>query len=345
MAVVGMNAARGETPDAGVVPGYLNVLKPPGMTSHDVVGRIRRLVGQRRVGHTGTLDPAAAGVLPVALGQATRTVASPLWDRKLYWADVFFGFSTDTDDAEGRVLATGDGEQVELTTIRGHLTRFVGVIAQRPPAYSAVHVTPGRRAYQQARQATADTGQVEMSLGARAVRVDGIAIAGWRPPVVSLLVQCGSGTYIRSLARDLGLAVGCPAHLAGLVRLRVGPFTVADALPLHSLEAVGEHDAWDRVVWPLDSLALGPNGVLIVPPKLADDFNHGRSWPQSGPDRSRMAGRAARAYLDDGRFLGFMRCEEQRWFPAGRSSRWTTEFEVVTPRTPAEEAAVGESGA
>lgn len=316
------------TPFPRSLTGYLNVLKPPGMTSHDVVARIRRLSGQRRVGHTGTLDPEAVGVLPVALGQATRTVSSPLWDRKVYWADVFFGFSTVTDDADGHVLATGDGKQVELTAIIDRLPGFVGVIEQRPPVYSAVHVAPGRRAYQQARQATAGDVQVQIPLGLRSVRVDGIAIVGWRPPVVSLLVQCGSGTYIRSLARDLGSAVGCPAHLAALVRLRVGPFTIAEAVDLRALEAIAEHEAWDRVVWPIDGLGLGADGVLIVPPTRGDDFIQGRSWQRRSSSHSETdpsetgAGRIARAYLDDGRFLGFVRHEERRWLPATRSSRW-----------------------
>lgn len=343
-----MSAASRETPDPRAVTGYLNVLKPPGMTSHDVVSRIRRLSGQRRVGHTGTLDPAAVGVLSVALGQATRTVSNPIWDRKVYWADVFFGFSTDTDDADGRVLATGDGQQVELTAIMESLPGFVGVIAQHPPAYSAVHVAPGRRAYHQARLATADGVQVQIPLGLRSVRVDGIAIVGWRTPVASLLVQCGSGTYIRSLARDLGSALGCPAHLAALVRLRVGPFTVADAMDLRSLEAVAEHDAWDRVVWPIDSLGLGADGVVIVPPMRAADFTQGRSWPQceTGP-AAIGAGRIARAYFDDGRFLGFVRCEEHRWFPATRPSRWLLDHGLgtATSEKPTEGNALHDSGA
>src|SRR5438309_3848819 len=129
--------------------GYLNVLKPGGWTSHDIVARLRRLSGQRRIGHTGTLDPAAVGVLPIAFGRATRTASSTAWDRKLYWADIGFGSATDTDDATGRVVATSTNGIPVRETIISALHAFVGDIAQRPPAYSAVHVD-GRRAYAEA---------------------------------------------------------------------------------------------------------------------------------------------------------------------------------------------------
>src|SRR5690349_1779835 len=126
--------------------GYLNVLKPPGITSHDVVGRVRRLTGLKRVGHTGTLDPAAIGVLPVALGRATKTVSSSVWDTKLYWADLTFGSATDTDDGEGQVLATAPVPDLAAPDLAAALRAFVGPLQQRPPAYSAVHID-GQRSY------------------------------------------------------------------------------------------------------------------------------------------------------------------------------------------------------
>src|SRR6266542_3538594 len=165
--------------------GYLNVLKPPGWTSHDVVARLRRLTGQRRIGHAGTLDPAAIGVLPVALGRATRTTAGNAWDRKLYWADVRFGTATDTDDATGTVIEAGRSEGVTLEACVSALARFIGEIDQRPPAYSAVHID-GRRAYAEARR-----GRTE-ELPLKRVRIDAINVVGCRPPVLSLLVQCHS---------------------------------------------------------------------------------------------------------------------------------------------------------
>src|SRR5439155_19421581 len=116
--------------------GYLNVLKPPGWTSHDVVARLRRLSGQRRIGHAGTLDPAAVGVLPVAFGRATRTTSSTAWDRKLYWADIRLGSATDTDDDLGKVIATGSPDELKIDDVTAALGRFVGAIEQRPPAYS-----------------------------------------------------------------------------------------------------------------------------------------------------------------------------------------------------------------
>ena len=195
------NPASGEP-----LSGYLNVLKPPGMTSFDVVARVRSITGQRRVGHAGTLDPAAVGVLCVALGRATATLGSPLWDRKLYWADVRFGTATDTDDADGRTTEMGSPDSLTMERLRAGLEPFVGDIAQRPPAYSAVQVG-GQRSYVAARR-----GQLA-ELPPRPARVDAIALQSWEPPVASLLLQCGSGTYVRAIARDWGRAVGCPAHL------------------------------------------------------------------------------------------------------------------------------------
>lgn len=282
--------------------GYLNVLKPPGVTSHDVVARVRRIAQQRRVGHAGTLDPAAVGVLPVALGRATRTVSSPLWDRKLYWADVRFGASTDTDDAEGRALSTGDWRAIHREAAVAALGVFVGDIEQSPPAYSAVHVA-GQRAYTRARAGSLGP------LPTRRARVDAIRGVAWRPPVLSLVIQCGPGTYVRSIARDLGVALGCPAHLAGLVRLRVGPFRIEDAIDERDLQVVGEADAWERVLWAADVAATHLDAVLASPEQV-EDFAHGRSW-QSVTD----VGPAVRVYAATGELVGFARPETGRWRP------------------------------
>jgi tRNA pseudouridine55 synthase len=287
--------------------GYLNVLKPPGWTSHDVVGRLRRLTGVRRIGHTGTLDPSAIGVLPVALGRATRTVTSPVWDAKEYLADVHFGTATDTDDAEGATIADGDPGVVDLIGVRSALRSFVGSIRQRPPAYSAVHVG-GERAYHQARRGS------QGPLPERVVYVDGLIIVRWQPPVLTLRMQCRSGTYVRALARDLGAEVGCPAHLGALVRLRVGPFRLCDALDVRSLEQIASADGWDPIVQPFD-VACQHLSAIAVPESCASRLLEGRSWAGRSVGRGYPAAEPARVYSAMGELLGLARWQDGEWHP------------------------------
>lgn len=281
--------------------GYLNVLKPPGQTSQQVVARVRRLLGQGRVGHGGALDPSAIGVLPLAIGTATRLAWSEVWDLKLYWADIRFGAGTDTDDADGRVLATGDPSGLDMGAMGRCLRRFVGDLVQRPPAYSAIHVE-GTRSYAVARKGGLPV------LPARTVRIDAIGIVQWRCPTLGLLVQCHSGTYVRSLARDLGEAAGCPAHLAALVRLRVGPFGLQDALSYGDLEAVAHRGAWRGVLWPAD-LAVSHRKAIMVDGRRAQGFQRGQAW--LGGTEAQVA----RVYTEGGDFLGLVRGAAGKWQP------------------------------
>jgi tRNA pseudouridine55 synthase len=265
------------------------------------------------VGHTGTLDPAAVGVLPIALGRATRTVSSTVWDRKLYWADVRFGAATDTDDADGRTLETASTERLTAEQVVRALQQFVGDLQQRPPAYSAVHVG-GQRAYRVARRRGPGTSE-EIALPARSVRVDAITLLRWEQPVASVLIQCGSGTYIRSIARDLGAALGCPAHLGALVRLRVGPFGIQDALDLAALETVAERAAWTTVLWPADVAASDAPAIVAYDSRTLD-FDYGRIWRTGTEAGSEGENTIVRVYTGDGRFLGLARpAGPQQWQP------------------------------
>ncbi len=298
------------TSEGGPLDGYLNVLKPPAMTSFDVVARIRSITGQRRVGHAGTLDPAAIGVLPVALGRATSTLRSVLWDRKLYWADVRFGAATDTDDAEGRTIATGSAAGLTRERVAEELERFVGDIEQRPPAYSAVQIQ-GQRAYAAARHGRAP------ELASRVARVDAIELVAWDDGLATILVQCASGTYIRAIARDLGEAVGCPAHLARLVRVRVGPFVIEDAIDLRSLTALAREGNWDRVLWPTD-LVFQQLPAIVTSDERAQDYAQGREWSASANAGARDTRESspARVYTESGRYLGLaQRTALGRWQP------------------------------
>lgn len=214
--------------------GWLNLLKPPGMTSHQAVAVVRRVLGLRRVGHTGTLDPAAAGVLAIAVGQATRLADFVGELPKAYRAEVTFGVATDTLDAEGRITQTCEAP-VSRETVEAALTQFRGEIRQRPPAYSAVH-HQGRRSYELARRGEA------VQPEERVVRIDALSLIGFEegPRARAMLdVVCSKGTYIRSLAADLATAVGSCGYLSFLLRTRVGPFVLADSKTLEELQARG----------------------------------------------------------------------------------------------------------
>lgn len=211
--------------------GFLSVDKPFGITSHDVVARVRRISKIRRIGHAGTLDPAATGVLVLALGPTTRLIEYVQDDtRKTYRAVVRLGTATDTDDAAGTVVAHADIPPFDDQSMRSLLAQFVGTIEQVPPAYSALHVD-GKRAYELARQGTAP------ELPARPVTVYAITLVMTTTDTITLDVVCGKGTYIRSLARDIGRALGTVAHLQSLVRTAVGAFTLEQSIALDALTA------------------------------------------------------------------------------------------------------------
>src|SRR6185436_17123998 len=198
--------------------GFLNIDKPPGMTSHDVVARVRRLARQKRVGHAGTLDPAATGVLVVALGLATRLVEYiQEATTKRYRAVIRLGATTTTDDAEGEVLATAPVPALDPLAIETLLDQFRGQIAQVPPMYAALH-HEGRRLHELARAG------IVVERAARAVTIEQLDVLDWSPPVLVVDVMCSKGTYIRSLARDLGQVLGCGGHLKALKRTAVGTF-------------------------------------------------------------------------------------------------------------------------
>jgi tRNA pseudouridine55 synthase len=227
--------------------GILNVNKPRGRTSFSIVAQVRRLTGERRVGHAGTLDPMASGVLPVCIGQATRLVEYMMDDGKTYRALIELGAATETYDAEGKVITRADWSNVTRLQVETALESFQGLIEQKAPAYSAVkhHGTP---LYKMARAGMA------VPTRKRHVRIDRIELTDWQPPVFTLEIDCGKGTYIRSIAHDLGQVLGCGAYLKDLVRLRVGVFGISDALTLEELEQAFRTGYWQELLYPLDSV-------------------------------------------------------------------------------------------
>jgi tRNA pseudouridine55 synthase len=288
------------------VHGFLNVCKPRGFTSHDVVAVVRRTVGTRRVGHAGTLDPLAEGVLPVCVGRYTRLVDYVSEGEKGYYAELLLGVRTSTDDAEGKVVEQRPVPALSQANLDRTLDAFRGRIQQVPPAYSAVKVA-GRRAYDLARRGDAPV------LAAREVTVHQIDVLRWDSPTLAVRIACSKGTYVRSIVRDLGEALGCGAHLTRLVRLWVGPFALADAASLDEIQPAAEVGAVGTILLPAE-VALGLLPAAIVEPRRLLDMSHGRPWPaQTDVDISGLA----RVYDSDGLLLGLAERDARRglWQP------------------------------
>ena len=286
--------------------GVLVINKPKAITSMDVVRAVRRVTRVKRVGHAGTLDPIAEGVLPVCLGQATRFMDYLVDSGKTYVGEITFGAATDTYDAEGAQTAAGDYASLTREQIEEELARFSGVVLQRPPMYSAVK-HEGQRLYDLARAG------VEVERSAREVVVYEAVLREWEPPRAVVEVDCGKGFYMRSLAHDLGQAVGCPAHLSALTRTRVGPFSLEDALTIEQLEA---KEDWEELLEPPDA-ALRGIPSLLVPAAGERHLRNGQpvNLPGSAPYAKHLEPR--RAYAEDGRFIGLVRFNraESTWKP------------------------------
>jgi len=281
-----------------VPPGLLVVDKPAGMTSHDVVSRVRRIMGTRKVGHAGTLDPMATGVLVLGLERATKLLGHLALDTKAYLATIRLGAETSTDDAEGEVLSRTDPGEVVEDAIRAGIAELTGEIQQVPSKVSAIKVN-GRRAYELAREGH------EVELDARPVtvsRFDLLAVRRAGPEAaggtgtaaepetaaapegghavleLDVLVECSSGTYVRALARDLGRALGVGGHLGELRRTRVGPFGLATARTLEQLEQAPELSMdLDRAI----ATAFARQDTDAV---TARALSHGRQIPATGVD-------------------------------------------------------------
>jgi tRNA pseudouridine55 synthase len=235
--------------------GFLVVDKPLGWTSHDVVDAARRWFGTRRVGHLGTLDPLATGVLPLAIRDATKLVPFVDPGRKVYVGTIRLGVATDTFDAEGRVLMRHAGPLPDEAEVRRALAGFVGDIEQVPPMYSSVK-HGGEPLYRLARRGE------EVERAPRAVRIHSLVLHEYRPPDLGIEVACSPGTYVRVLAEDLGRVLGCGAHLAGLRRTESGPFRLDDAVSAQTLERdAAEGKIEQRLVSPARTLGL-PSLVL-----------------------------------------------------------------------------------
>jgi tRNA pseudouridine55 synthase len=273
--------------------GILVLDKTAGVTSFDAVARVRHRLGLKRVGHAGTLDPDATGVLPILLGEATKLMPY-LADRdKEYVATLRLGVTTDTGDLAGRVLASAPVPALDRAALDAACRRFVGRIAQVPPMFSAVH-HEGKRLYELARQG------LEVSRAPREVVVHAIEVEEFTADTVRLRIVCGKGTYVRALAADLGAALGCGAAVARLVRARVGPFALADAVPWAALDTEPPAALWERVL-PAEAALSGWPSVRLDA-RTAEQFGHGQPVAVAPPGAAR--GTLVRVHAADGRLLG-----------------------------------------
>ncbi|RYG69688.1 tRNA pseudouridine(55) synthase TruB [bacterium] len=241
--------------------GVLNLLKPPGMTSHDAVAFVRRVLKEKRVGHTGTLDPAAAGVLPICVGQATRIVEYLQSGTKEYIAEATFGFETDTLDAVGTTIRKAPTAQISLEAINAVLDRFRGEIEQVPPLYSAIKVD-GQRLYDVGRSG----GTAEIPT--RKVTISALEVTGFTPgesPTAMIKIECSGGTYIRSLVRDIGKALGSAATMTFLVRTRGGAFKLDEAVSCSEFASNPTLIPFEEtLLWCARSAVVNDDGALTL---------------------------------------------------------------------------------
>ena len=277
-------------------PGLVVVDKAAGMTSHDVVARIRRLAGTRKVGHAGTLDPMATGVLVVGVDRATRLLGHLMLTEKAYDATIRLGVTTTTDDAEGEVLASADATGVDESDVRLELSRFLGTIEQVPTAVSAIKVN-GRRAYDLVRAGEA------VDLKSRSVTIQELTVQDVELPFVRISVRCSSGTYIRAIARDLGAALGVGGHLTALRRTAVGAFDLAQSHPLEEL-------AEEFSLIPIEVAARATFPSVDLDAEQAQHVRYGRSLDFSLPQGGEHA-----LFAPDGEFLALYAARGDRAAP------------------------------
>jgi len=271
--------------------GVLSVEKGPGVTSFQVVAHLRRVLRAQKVGHGGTLDPEATGVLPILIGEATKLMPYLAELDKEYLATVTLGLVTDTQDASGEVLERRAVPPLPAGRLCEILQRFVGDVTQVPPMYSALH-HGGQRLYEIARQGR------EVERQPRRVRVHAITLESLAPPCFTMRVHCGKGTYVRTIAADIGEVLGCGAVLSALVRTRVGPYGLASAVPWPEVrEARDGARLWERLL-PVDS-PIQALPAVTLDSAVVPAFLHGQAVPAPAAAQGPL-----RVYAPDGELLG-----------------------------------------
>ncbi len=304
------------------IDGALIIDKPQGRTSHDVVDAARRILGFRQIGHLGTLDPLATGVLVLLLGRATRLARFYTGRRKRYSSTFRFGFATDTYDAEGTPQGPDTAPQIDRREIERLAAARVGRFPQTPPAFSAKKIH-GRPAHELARK------QKPVELKAVEIEVYDFRVEDVTGSTAAFSIECAAGTYIRSLAHDMGAALGCGAHLARIVRTAVGEFTLDQAVQIEELERAGAANDLARYVIPLERL-LSELPRVTIPPALEARVRHGSKFTanlaQIQPSRA-LAAQGATTQLDSGQW------QQARIRVFNQQERLIAIAETVVPRT------------
>ena len=300
--------------------GILNIDKPSDRTSFSIVAVVKRLSGARRVGHAGTLDPMATGILPICLGQSTRIIRFLQEASKTYRAEIELGITTDTYDTSGNITGKGDPSTINIEQLEFALTSFRGTIKQTPPMYSAVK-HQGQPLYRLARAG------IKIERKSRSAEIYQLEIKDWRSPVVEIELECSKGTYVRSIAHDLGQSLGCGANLKSLIRLKYGLFNLGNSVSLPQLEDAFHYGYWQQYIYPVDSVIMNWRAVVISDsaeriiknggPLALENFesiNCDNDFEITSPQQS-SANYLSRAYSLDGRFLGLLRfnLEKRLW--------------------------------
>jgi len=292
------------------VDGILNINKPWGKTSFSIVAMVKRLTGERHVGHAGTLDPAATGVLPVCLGQGTRVTEFLIDATKVYQTQIELGVTTDTYDASGNITHQTDPSGISQEQLESALNSFCGLIQQTPPMYSAVK-HHGKPLYQLARAG------IKVERRSRLTKIHHLELIDFKPPVATVKIVCGKGTYIRSLAHDLGQRLGCGASLKSLIRLSCGPFNIKDAVSILQLEDAISYGYWQRFVYPIDTVLLHW-AAMVVSDDTSQAIRNGRPLVLGNYNSGKSSlDNHCRVYAPDGCFLGVLRFnpEKGQWQP------------------------------
>jgi tRNA pseudouridine55 synthase len=281
-----------------IYSGVLIVNKPRGLTSHDVINRVRRAIKIKQVGHAGTLDPLATGVLVVCIDQATRISEYLMGHAKIYRARVRLGIETNTYDAEGEVTATHEVKVTEAE-LRSALSHFVGPIDQVPPMHSAIK-QGGQKLYDLARQG------IEVDRPARSVMIHSLELINFESPDLSIEVKCSAGTYIRSIAHDLGVQLGCGAHLIELQRTASGPYSIEQAIDLDQFEAAARDDHWQAHLHSIDeALSDWPSVTL-------NETDRVRTLNGASIESITLSGSRCRAHDEHGNLIALLMFDSKK---------------------------------
>ena len=289
--------------------GILNINKPAGKTSYTIVAMIKRLTGEKRVGHAGTLDPMATGVLPICVGQATRLVEYLMDTTKTYRAEIELGVSTDSYDQEGTITRREDASGITLEQLETALNSFRGVITQIPPMYSAIK-HQGKPLYELARAG------IDVERKSRTAKIYSLELNNWKNPILNIEVTCGKGTYIRSLANDLGQALGCGAMLKNLERSRYGIFDINEAVTPERFEEACQDGYWQSMLYPMDSI-LSLWETVIVGEEKTQAIRNGALITLAENTSNKAGSEFCRVYTWDGSLLGILHFDttKKQWQP------------------------------